>query len=91
MKKRQHRNGNVTFWAEGRCYAIKFADYDTIDYFIRYEDGRWVACSMGIGAFKYWYYGKSSSLRNTKVYCKVDEFGAEKQEEMIRYINGGVL
>lgn len=88
MKTKQHRNGDVTFWSGNVCYAIKFAGYDTIDYFIRYEEGRWVACSMTSGAFKYWYYGKNSSLMHTKVYCKVDEFDAEKQEEMIK---GGVL
>lgn len=91
MHVKQHKNGDITFWFGDYCYAIKFAGYDTIDYFIRYEQGHWVTRPMTAGAFKGWYYGKSSSLRTTNVYCKAEEFDCEKQEELIKYINGGVL
>lgn len=33
---KQHKNGDVSFWfSSDLCVAIKFAGYDTVDYFVR--------------------------------------------------------
>jgi hypothetical protein len=85
MHMKQHRNGDVSFWfSNDLCVAIKFAGYDTVNYFVRYEKGRWVARPMTSGVFKHWYYSKSNILWNTKEYCKVSDFDFLSQVELLR-------
>ena len=92
MTVKQHHNGDVTYWFEGKCYAIKFAGSVRIYYFVRYEKGRMKARLMTAGAFNCWYYSKhTSGVWDVRGYCNAEEFDCEKQEEMIKYINGGVL
>lgn len=92
MNIKQHRNGDISFWfSDDLCVAIKFAGYDTVDYFIRYEQGRWVERPMTSGAFKHWYYGKGSNIWGVKAYCKLDDFDTQRLKEFIKYVKGGVL
>lgn len=92
MHIKQHRNGDITFWFGGYCYAIKFTSDDKICYFVRYEQGRWVARPMTAGAFNNWYYSKRTSvIWDTQGYCKVDEFDTQRLKEFIKYVKGGVL
>lgn len=85
MTVRQHRNGDISYWfTNNLCVAIKFAGHDTVEYFIRYEKGRWIACPMTNGAFHHWYYSKNSNLWGTKEYCKINEFDYLTQVELLR-------
>lgn len=85
MFTKQHKNGDVSFWfSDDLCVAIKFSGCDTVEYFIRYKEGRWVAQPMTSGAFKHWYYSKSSNLWDTKEYCKADEFDYLSQVELLK-------
>lgn len=85
MHMKQHKNGDVSFWfSSDLCVAIKFAGYDAVNYFVRYEKGRWVARPMTSGVFKHWYYSKSSTLWDTEEYCKVSDFDFLSQVELLR-------
>lgn len=88
MYTKQHKNGDVSFWfSSDLCVAIKFAGYDTVNYFARYKNGRWVAQPMTSGAFKHWYYSKKSiDVWDTKKYCKVDEFDYLNQVGLLKDI-----
>lgn len=85
MHMKQHKNGDISYWfSNDLCVAIKFAGCDTVDYFIKYKEGRWVAQPMTNGAFKHWYYSKSSNLWDTKEHCKVSDFVFSSQVELLR-------
>ena len=85
MHMKQHRNGDVGFWfSNDLCMAIKFAGHDTVDYFIKYKEDRWIARPMTSDAFNHWYYSKNSNLWNTKEYCKVSDFDFLSQVELLR-------
>ena len=91
MKSKQHKNGDVSYWFEGKCYAIKFAGDSEIYYFTQYEQGRWIARAMTSAIFNRWFYGSECKLWFVEYYCKADEFDLQEQEEMIKYVKGGVL
>lgn len=85
MHMKQHKNGDVSFWfSSDLCVAIKFAGHDTVNYFIRYKEGCWIACPMTNGAFSHWYYSKSSNLWSTKEYYKINDFDYLSQVELLR-------
>lgn len=90
MKVKEHRNGDVSYWFEDKCYAIRFACDDKICYFVRYEDGCMNARAMTSGAFKNCYYSKRTSVVwYVQGYCKAEEFDTEKQQELVKYVKGG--
>lgn len=87
MYTKQHKNGDVSFWfSSDLCVAIKFAGDDTVNYFIRYKEGRWIAQPMTSGIFKKWYYNKNNNIWDTEKYCKVGDFDYLSQVKPLRYI-----